>query len=198
MAEDASSSPQGQHILRSWSSKDRGDYLYITECAPNIISIFDELNYDRSDADMVSPAMRMHIVKKLGNIGFKQKTGNILENKQYDIRCIIPKSHALGASPFHITDYTKKREQDFFVLTPTQSACQFIQHFPVETAIEHIHRLIKTQPINLKRLTDYLEMDSESTYASFLEAIGHLKYLQRTEMESGSFKKLKPLSLTRH
>ena len=57
-----------------------GPYLIVMNNPKNIISIFDELRYDRADADLVSPAMRRHVVEKLKTLGFKQKSGNIIEN----------------------------------------------------------------------------------------------------------------------
>lgn len=159
-----------------------GPYLSISTLPLNIISIFDELRYDRSDADMVSPAMRRHVVEKLKPLGFRQKSGNIIEHIDSDIRCVIPKSHALGASPFDILRYTKKREQDFYILTPTQTACQCVNMYTIEEAVEKIGELIAKQPININRLYDYLE-DSE-THKAFLQAIPHLRYLQRVALES--------------
>ena len=176
------------------SEESLGPYLYLLTGELNIISVFDELRYDRSDADMLSPAMRFHVVNKLKTLGFKQSSGNVLEHPD-DVRCILPKSHALGASPFHITSFTKKREQDFYVLTPTQTACQLIKQFEFEIAVEKVKALIQEQPINLFRLSDYLEYCEEHVY--FLEAIGHLRYVQRCAVESLPLKKRRALSITK-
>ena len=182
--------------LSDWAKGGCGPYIHVVEDGLNLISIFDELKYDRSDSDIVSPAMRMHLVKKLSEIGFKQVSGSKFQNKALDICCHIPKSHALGASPFHIIDASKKREQDFYVLTPTQTACQFIKHFDTELAVERVTELIRLQPINIYRLSDYLEYEDQ--YHDFSQAIGHLKYVQRVAIETTALGKRRALSLTRH
>ncbi len=185
-----------QTLFDDWTEQDRGPYLQIITGKLNIISIFDELRYDRSDADLLSPAMRMHLVKKLKTFGFKQKSGRILKHSKTQTHCHIPSSHALGASPFHITDSCPKGDKDFYALTPTQTACQFIQHYPVEEALERIKHLIASQPINIYRLSDYLEY--EEKYSDFMQAIGHLKYVQRVALESSKLKSFRSLTLSRH
>ena len=103
-----------------------GPYMCVADAQLRLISIFDDLKYDRADIDMISPAMRNYAVTKLGQFGFKQTSGNMLQHEEASIRCLIPKFHALGASPFDITRYTKRGDQDFYILTPTQTACQYI------------------------------------------------------------------------
>ena len=178
-------------MFENWSETGKGPHLYIPECKLNIISIFDDLRYDRSDADILSPAMRRHIKKKLESQGFKQNSGNVFQHREENVRCIMPKAHALGSSPFHITDYTPKQEQDFYILTPTQTACQFVNLYPLEHALEKIGLLIERQPINLFRLKDYLE-DSQS-HRDFAQAIPHIKYLQRMALESPKLRQMRAL-----
>ena len=161
---------------------DFGPYFLVADPELRVFSVFDDLRYDRADADMVSPAMRKHAIERLGGLGFRQISGNVLENADADVRCLIPKSHALGASPFDITRYTERREQDFYLLTPTQTACQFIDHYPLDDAVERIKVLVTKHPINLYRLMDYLE--HKPAHRDFLGAIGHLKYVQREAVES--------------
>lgn len=177
--------------FKNWPDNLRGPYLYIPESSINVISVFDELYYDRADSDLVSPAMRKHLVLKLSQLDFKQTSGNIWEHKQDDVRCIIPKTHALGASPFDILRYTKKREQDFYILTPTQTACQFVVLYTIEKAVEKIGQLISRQPININRLYDYLE--SIPTHQDFLQAIPHLRYRQRTAVTTEPLSKMRAL-----
>jgi hypothetical protein len=85
-----------------------GPYMCVADAQLRLISIFDDLKYDRADIDMISPAMRNYAVTKLGQFGFKQTSGNMLQHEEASIRCLIPKFHALGASPFDITRYTKR------------------------------------------------------------------------------------------
>lgn len=154
-----------------------GVYLFVADTDLNLLSVFDDLRYDRSDADMLSPAMRKHVGEKLRPMGFKQISGTVFENKSADVRFIMPKSHALGASPFDISRYTPKREQDYYVLTPTQAACQLIDNYSLDRAVASIKALIARQPINLLRLADYLER--KPTHERFEAALGHLQFVQR-------------------
>ena len=152
-------------------------YLAIADTKERLISIFDELRYDRADADIMSPPMRNRIVGRLAPLGFRQVSGSVIENKTADIRLIFPKFRALGASPFDAIRDTRRRAQDWFILTPTQTACQFIDTYPLEDAVERITKLIAQHPINIYRLMDYLER--KERHQAFLPAIGHLKYVQR-------------------
>lgn len=179
-----------------WPKENYGPYLHIISDTIKAISIFDALHYDRADVDIISPVMRLHLIKKLKDLGFKQTQGRVIENKTLDIKCVIPKFHALGSSPFHITDYTSIRPQDYYVLTPTQTACFIINNFPLETAMEKLKQLIAVQPINIKRISDYIENSGVNLDA--LSLIGHLKYYQAQALETPELKSIKPLSLTRH
>ena len=156
-----------------------GHYMTLADARLRLFSIFDDLQYDRADADMLSPAMRNHAIGKLKKIGFRQVSGTVLEDPSADRRCLMPKSHALGASPFDITRYTPRRAQDFYILTPTQTACQFIDHYDHEEAVERIVHLMRIQPINLIRLMDYLEHTP-----SHREFLGAIKFLKKTQQEA--------------
>lgn len=168
-----------------------GHYMALADKRLRLFSVFDDLRYDRADADMLSPAMRNHAIERLKKIGFKQISGAVLEDKASDRRCLMPKSHALGASPFDITRYTPKRAQDFYILTPTQTACQFIDNYPHEEAVERIVHLMRVQPINLIRLMDYLE--HTPTHREFLSAIAFLKKTQAEAVASEPLKRRRAL-----
>ncbi|MEO1318486.1 MAG: hypothetical protein AAFW01_18180, partial [Pseudomonadota bacterium] len=81
-----------------------------------------------------------------------------------------------------IARYVELGPQDFLILTPTQTACQFIDNYPLDEAVAAVKALIETQPINIYRLMDYLE--KKPTHQDFLKAIGHLKYVQRMAVTS--------------
>ena len=163
-----------------------GPYMCIADEKLRLISVFDDLKYDRSDLDMMSPAMRGHVIKQLKLIGLKQISGNVLLHADTDIRCLIPKFHALGASPFDITRYTPRGENDFYILTPTQTACQFVDHYSLEEAVDRIKALITLQPINLYKILDYLE--HKPKHEEFARAIGHLRLIQREAVASEPLK----------
>lgn len=157
-------------------------YLCIADERLKLISVFDDLKYDRADMDMLSGPMRRRIVSKLTPLGFKQVSGAMLENRELDIRMHMPKFRALGASPFDATRDTPRRPQDYFILTPTQAACLMIDSYPLSDAIEKLEALVMQQPVNLLRLSDYLE--SKDSHRAASPAIGHLVIVQRKAVAS--------------
>ncbi len=169
-------------LLADMQALSRDPYLQIADEKLGLISVFDDLKYDRADADMMSPAMRGHAISKLTPLGFRQTSGSVLDHRKADVRVFIPKIHALGASPFDVARYTPKRKQDLYLLTPTQTACQFIDAFDKDAAVDRIKELIAKHPVNLLKLEDYLER--KDSHRAFLGAIGHLKYVQREAVSS--------------
>ena len=179
---DAAGQEDNSDVHSRISALNRDPYLAVADTALKLISVFDDLKYDRSDLDMLSGPMRRRALERLAPLGFRQVSGTVFENRTADIRMYLPKIHALGASPFDAARYMKRREQDYFILTPTQAACQIIDHYPIEDAVEKIKALISKHPINLLRLMDYLE--HKDHHRAFLVAIGHLKLVQREAVEA--------------
>ncbi len=165
--------------MRAFSAE---PYFQIADEKLGLLSVFDDLKYDRADVDMISPAMRKHVVGKLGPLGFRQTSGTVLEHAEADMRVHIPKFHALGASPFDIARYTEKRPQDYCLLTPTQVACQYVDHYALDDAVQRIEALIAKHPINLLKLADYLE--GKPKHRAFREVLGHIKLKQKIAVES--------------
>lgn len=170
---------------------DLGPYMLLADDRLNIFAVFDDLKFDRSDADMLSPAMRRHAILKLKPLGFRQTSGSVLHNRERDVFCYIPKPQVLGASPFDITRYTPKREQDFYVLTPTQTACQIIDGYAYDEAVAKITALVQKQPINLFRLMDYLER--KPAHDAIRAALGHFKLVQREAVASEPLRRRRAL-----
>lgn len=156
-------------------------YLCVADTRLKLISVFDDLKYDRADMDLLSGPMRRRIMEKLAPLGFRQVSGAVLENTALDIRMHMPKFRALGASPFDATRDTPRRSQDYFILTPTQAACFIIDNYGLGDAIDKIAELVTHQPVNLLRLSDYLERKDIHQAAS--RAIGHLVLVQRKAVE---------------
>ncbi len=169
-------------VKASLHALDKDPYLYVADWDLQIISIFDDLKYDRADVDTLAGPMRRHLLHKLLPLGFKQITGHIMAHEAADMRLIMPKFRALGESPFDVTLSTPRRAQDFYVLTPTQSACMLIDAYPVEEAQDRILALIKQQPINIYRILDYMARDDHRE--RFKPVLGHLKYVQREAVRS--------------
>ena len=157
-------------------------YLQIADEDLRLLSVFDDLKFDRADADMLSPAMRNHAIQKLGPLGFKLSSGCMILHADTGVRILMPKSHALGASPFDIARYTQRRAQDYYLLTPTQAACQIIDEYSTDDAYLKIADLIRKHPINIYRMFDYLER--KPAHQKFRDALGGLKKLQREAVSS--------------
>jgi len=172
----------GHEIPANIADLNLDPYLCVADSRQRLISVFDDIRYDRADLDMLSGPMRARVLQRLKPMGFKQISGGVIENRADDIRMLLPKFRALGASPFHATDDTPRRAQDYFVLTPTQTACHIINAYGTEAAVDLIKTLIVKQPINLLRIADFL--DGTAAHSSFAKAIGHLKLVQREAIES--------------
>ncbi|WP_224824360.1 hypothetical protein [Cognatishimia sp. MH4019] len=169
-----------------------GHYMMLADARMNLFSVFDDLKYDRSDVDMMSPGMRRHAIQKLGEAGFKQVSGRVLHNAAEDISCHIPKFHALGSSPFDITRYTPKRARDYYILTPTQTACQIIDGYELEEAVTKLEALVKQQPVNVFKLRDYLE--DRDAHRAFTPLVGHLMAVQKEAVASEPLQRRRALS----
>ncbi|MBE1291138.1 MAG: hypothetical protein GJ677_01480 [Rhodobacteraceae bacterium] len=161
---------------------DKDPYLAVVDAERQILSVFDDLRFDRSDADIMAGPMRSHIALRLAPFGFRQVSGHVIENTAQDIRMIIPKFRALGESPFDAIRYAPRRPQDFHILTPTQAACQVIDTYPLEEAQDRILKLIQKHPINIYRILDF--MDRSDRHMAFRPVLGHLKFVQRTAIRS--------------
>ena len=160
----------------------RDPYITLADAELRVLSVFDDLSYDRADMDVLTGAMRAHAAARFKPLGIKQTAGSCFTHEASGIRILMPKSHALGASPFDAVRYTPRGEQDYYLLTPTQTACMFIDSFGTDEAVERICDLIQTQPINILRIADYLE--KKPSHEAFERAIGHLKFIQRVAVTS--------------
>lgn len=151
-------------------------YLMVADAELRLISVFDDLYYDRADLDMLSAPMRRRALSKLAPLGFVQRSGSVIENRDEDIRIHLPKFRALGASPFDALRETPMRPQDFALLTPTQAAAQLIATHPIETAKERVAAIVVKHPVNLLRLFDFQEPGPSQ--APVREMLGELVTLQ--------------------
>ncbi|WP_138468565.1 hypothetical protein [Poseidonocella sp. HB161398] len=169
-------------LYRRMEGLDADPYLQVVDWQLRLISVFDELRYDRADADILSAGMRRHALAKLAPLGFRQVSGTVFRHAEADVNVVLPKFHALGASPFDATRHSPKRLCDFYLLTPTQAACRLIDTCPAAEAVERVKALVAKHPVNVLRIGDYLEDRAE--HRAFEGAIGHLRYVQRVAIES--------------
>ncbi|MEM0949273.1 MAG: hypothetical protein AAGK37_17880 [Pseudomonadota bacterium] len=161
-------------------------YLMVADADLRLISVFDDLRYDRADLDMLSGPMRRRALAKLGTMGFTQRSGSVIENQAEDVRIHLPKFRALGASPFDALRDTTLGPQDYALLTPTQAAAQIIDGYPTNTAKERLAALVVKHPVNLLRLFDFLEPIPR--HQDFRPALGQLVSLQKTAISTSPLK----------
>ena len=164
------------------SEAGKDPYVCVADEALRLISVFDDLRYDRADMDLLSRPMRQRVITWLAPLGVRQVSGNVLEHADLNIRLLMPKFRALGASPFDATHDTPRGSHDYFILTPTQTAAFLATHHQTDVAVSAIETLIAQQPVNLLRLADYLEATAQ--HQAFADAIGHLRWIQRQAIES--------------
>ncbi|MEM1316026.1 MAG: hypothetical protein AAGI51_15820, partial [Pseudomonadota bacterium] len=135
-----------------------------------------------ADADMLSVGMRRRAAETLGRLGFRQTSGTALTHAATGARCLIPKVHALGASPFDAARYMRRGAQDLLLLTPTQSACMILDAHPLDEAVLRLEALIETQPVNLYRMLDFLE--SKPAHEGFRKVFRRLERRQAEAVAS--------------
>ena len=127
----------------------------------NLVSIYDDRLYDRSDADFMNPSMRNYFKDRLKKLKYDWLSGNVLGSRIFSTKFIFPRNGILGASPFDITRYEKRGSEDYFVLTPTQVAGYLIQTQIGKDLIDNLKKLISKHPINLEKLRDHLSSDKK-------------------------------------
>lgn len=148
----------------------------------NVLSVFDDVLYDRSDIDILSPAMRHFAAKFLKHQGYKQINGQCFSSQDRKEKLWMPKPSVLAASPFDIARYVKRSEGDALILTPTQTAALLLDSLKLDKAVEAIVLLIEQQPINLLKLHDHIpEYHQRNAY---VEAFPYLRYCQRKVVEN--------------
>lgn len=157
------------------------DYLFWVDSI-HVLSVFDDIKYDRSDIDILSPAMRRYTAKFLKNQGYHQKSGQCFASKNGPHKLWMPKPSVLGASPFDITRYISREENDAYILTPTQTAAYLLDTLTLDTAVKEIALLIEQQPINLLKLRDHIPKYSDRN--RYAEAFPYLRYCQRQVIEN--------------
>ncbi|MEO0679552.1 MAG: hypothetical protein AAF192_03955 [Pseudomonadota bacterium] len=166
-------------------------FVRLADARLRLISVFDDLRYDRADADILSVAMRRHAVQALARAGFRQTSGSVLTRAADGARCLMPKFHALGASPFDAMRYTPRREADFCLLTPTQTAAALIDAYAPDQAAARIAELMESQPVNLYRLLDFLE--SKPDHDAFRRAFRSLEARQAELIAAGPLSRRRAL-----
>lgn len=126
-----------------------------------VISIYDHYKYDRSDLDTLSGPQRKYLESKIQDYEPKVKSGRVIELKKINQSLNYPKPNILGGSPFDTLRYEKKSSEKVFVLSPTQAACYFLTLENIEDSKDFLKRLLKKQPVNLKKIADHARTETD-------------------------------------
>jgi len=167
-------------------------YLTIAHEGLRLISVFDDLRYDRADLDLLGGPMRARLLRAVAPHGYRQRSGGVIENPATGMRMVMPKFRALGASPFDAVRDTPRGPGEYYVLTPTQAACVILDSLPSEEALAALEALIAVQPVNLLRIFDYLGQGPDRPEAKRI--IGHLTPMQRAAIRAEPLMRRRALS----
>ncbi len=174
---------------KQWKSElieklDTDNYLYWHE-KHQIISLFDDVRYDRSDIDILSTSMRKHIGLILKSLGCIHKAGNRYISP-VGLSLWMPKPSVLGASSFDATRYTPRQPGDIYILTPTQAVAYWLDHASLEEAVPAIVDMMRSQPCNLRKLEDQINKNSQRN--TYLQAMPYLRRELRLSQEDPKLK----------
>lgn len=152
----------------------------------NMLSIFDDTHYDRSDIDILNSAQRDFLFKKLKDFNYSWKSGRVLHSSSCPVIFTFPKISVLGASPLDALKYEKSSDKNIVVVTPTQFCAQCIKELDEFRGLSVIKELIEKHPVNLLKLRDHLSYtEFHEKYQRMLpELIAH----QKNAISSGKLK----------
>ena len=156
------------------------DELLYWHADQRILSVFDDSRFDRSDIDILSPAMRQHVIASLKTLDCQLVRGNQLI-APHGISLWMPKPSVLASSPFDATRYQRRASDDIYILTPTQAAAYQLEHCQLDIAVKAIADMMPEQPCNLRKLEDFITQDSARQ--RYLAAMPYLRNCLREAQE---------------
>lgn len=182
MAINSIPTPFQQKLIKAIGSN---DYLLWHESL-GVISVFDDIQYDRSDIDILGPGMRRYVSQFLTTLDCKARSGRCIVHRDSGVKFWLPRPSVLAASPFDITRYQPRDAGDIYILTPTQTAAYFFQQIDFDWAIIAIGEMIKSQPVNLLKLEDTLQHQRERSY--YAPVLRHLLNCQKLWVKHNKMK----------
>lgn len=128
------------------------DYIMIF---PSIraISIFDTINYDYFDMEVLGPSQRSYLIKKTEALGFKQVSGKWLTHA--DGTKIFFPPHKLFNRNLKSFIPSSWRDNEWLAVTPTQAAYLLMRTERLDE--EDLYQLMMKHPFNLVRLGQAVE-----------------------------------------
>jgi len=154
-----------------YSLVNRDKNLFATEKLP-LITVYDDNLFVRNDYDVLSLGQRNYLIRFFAQLGFKQKSGRLLQNEQVNIHLPRPNAN-LAISSFQ-PEFLEFRQQNYYCVTPTMLAETMfyygLQH-PEFELMAGLKALIGKCPFNIEWLRDisYRSDIEQSTKATFAE-----------------------------
>lgn len=120
--------------------------------AKRLIILFDDVEFERNDYEVISPKQRKQLISQLEAKGFVHKSGNKLEHPLTNLEVHLSKPPKALGSPI-VDDYTTQ-PTGVNIVTATQGAF-IILHDATKTAeirSTEIKRLLSNIPFNVRKL----------------------------------------------
>ncbi len=120
--------------------------------AHRLVILFDDIEFERNDYEVLSPKQRKQLITHLEKIGFKHKTGNKLEHSISKQEVYLSKPPKALGSP--IVDSYTTTSNGVNVVTATQGAFIILNasERSAEQRAREIKTLISNIPFNVKKI----------------------------------------------
>lgn len=157
----------------------------------NIISVYDDNFYDRSDFDAINAAQKKYLKLSLKNFNYEWSSGRVLESSLYPLKFLCPKPKTLMSSPYDILDFENKPPNSIFILTPTQTLGQLLKlEFDAVSLKTQAKALITKTPVNLLKLKDGLR---DEPLVKLNSILSNLSIFQKKIISAPKFKNKRQL-----
>jgi hypothetical protein len=145
----------------------------------NIITVFDDVQYNSNDYEMLSPPQRKQVIEALEKNDHVQDTGKTLKDNSTGRIVRLVQTASQGVSPLH--EFEKHYNQtDVFVTTPGSYFLflmkELFKNQKDQNLLKEIENLITTHPVNLIQLLYHSKKDD--FHLLFHDKIDHFKSLQ--------------------
>ena len=130
-----------------------------------LVTVYDDNLFVRNDYDVLSLGQRNYLIRFFAQLGFKQKSGRLLQCQ--DINLHFPRPNSNLAISSYTSDYLSQDGENYYCVTPTMMA-EALFHLSLTgqgLALEDsLKQLINKCPFNIEWLRDI-------SYRSEIEAV---------------------------
>lgn len=172
-------------FYRDFCAQDK--YMYANG-QDNLITVYDDNVFDRSDFDVLNGPQRQYLVHQLVDQGHRQISGKKLQNIEHGFELEFCQSPSLGVSPMVQLErcYTPNK---MWMVTPTTFAL-FLFSKNASDCVARVEDLIQTCPVNFKKMIDVSRHDAY--HHAIMKASKHLQAFQK-DVIAQKFARQKPI-----